>query len=83
MGAKTTAGALHTLTIATTAASLSAFSLSTIAGGQVPAGAVARTAVSLTIKAGTPIAVGSGPVAIAISPDGNVTPLMLRSHQRH
>ena len=58
------------LAIATTSASLSALSLSAIAAGQVLAGALPNTAAVPTITAGTPIIVGSGPAAIAITPDG-------------
>ena len=61
---------LRGLAIAATSASLSALLFSAITGEQGLAGALPDTTGVTTITAGKPIAVGSGPAAIAITPDG-------------
>jgi YVTN family beta-propeller protein len=70
MGAPTAGRALRGVAIATTSACLSALLFSALAGGQGLAGALPGTTGVAAISAGKPIAVGSGPAAIAITPDG-------------
>lgn len=66
----TVARAWRGLAVTTTSASLSTLFVSATAGGQVYPGALAHSATVVTITAGTPIAVGGGPGAIAITPNG-------------